>query len=48
MGSVVAPVDCADSQPGSMPIGFVPVFLVVLPVLVWRTTVSWNRKVILA
>ncbi len=38
----------ADSQPGSMPIGFVPVFLVVVPLLVWRTTVSWNRKVTLA
>lgn len=37
-----------DSQPGSMPIGFVPVLLVALVMLVWRTTVSWNRKVTLA
>lgn len=38
----------SDTQPGSMPVGFIPVFLVALGLLIWRTTVSWNRKVTLA
>lgn len=31
-----------------MPIGFVPAVLVLVPLMVWRTARSWNRKVSLA
>ncbi len=31
-----------------MPVGFIPVLIVVSAVLIWRTVVSWNKKVSLA
>ncbi|MCC2592674.1 hypothetical protein LKO27_04485 [Tessaracoccus sp. OS52] len=30
-------------DPAAMPIGFIPGFLIAAVILVWRTTVSWNR-----
>lgn len=37
-----------DTPPTAMPIGFLPVLVVAFVVLVWRTTISWDRKVTLA
>ncbi|MDO5736429.1 MAG: hypothetical protein Q4P15_08140 [Propionibacteriaceae bacterium] len=38
----------SDQDPNGVPIGFIPVLLVVSAVLIWRTVVSWNKKVSLA
>lgn len=37
-----------NTEPGTVPIGFLPGFVVASVVLVWRTLVSWNHKVSLA
>lgn len=37
-----------DIEPATVPIGFLPGFLLASVILVWRTVVSWNRKVSLA
>lgn len=38
----------ANEQPGSMPAGIIPAFVLATIALVWRTVVSWERKVSLA
>lgn len=38
----------ANEQPGSMPAGIIPAFVVAGVVLVWRTVISWDRRVSLA
>ena len=37
-----------DQNPDIMPLGFLPVLFVVSGALIWRTVVSWNKKVSLA
>lgn len=37
-----------DSDPQVMPIGWLPVLLLSIPLLLWRTARSWDRKVSLA
>ncbi len=37
-----------NTNPDVMPLGFIPVLLIITALLVWRTVVSWNRKVSLA
>ena len=38
----------ANQDPDAVPLGFIPVLFIVSGVLIWRTVVSWNRKVSLA
>ena len=35
----------AEGNDNVMPLGFFPVFLIAMAVMVWRTVVSWNKKV---
>ncbi len=37
-----------NESPDILPLGFFPVLIIVSAVLIWRTVVSWNRKVSLA
>ncbi|RMB59937.1 hypothetical protein [Tessaracoccus antarcticus] len=37
-----------NNNPDIMPLGFFPVLFIVSAVLIWRTVVSWNKKVSLA
>ncbi|MGO1385520.1 MAG: hypothetical protein ACTHU1_12135 [Arachnia sp.] len=38
----------SNEEPDMMPLGFIPVFLLATGALMWRTVVSWNKKVSLA
>ncbi len=38
----------SDQDPQGMPLGFIPMTFAVTALLIWRTVVSWNKKVSLA
>lgn len=46
IGFEVAPVTELFNDPYAeiVPIGFIPVFLIAAPLLIWRTNVSWTKK----